>query len=93
MKGEAIFEAFFWVVTQCICAAGYPEDGGSMDLRNFRVLPQHYTASQSARPRLESKEKVVAYFKVNPRILLKRAGKISQLRQTLTRLKFKPGTS
>jgi hypothetical protein len=29
------------------------EDGGSMDLRNVGILPQHYTASQPIRPRLE----------------------------------------
>jgi len=26
-----------------------PEDGGSMDLRNVGILPQHYTASQPIR--------------------------------------------
>jgi hypothetical protein len=30
------------------------EDGGSMELRNVDTLPQHYTASQPRRPRLES---------------------------------------
>jgi hypothetical protein len=30
-----------------------PEDGGSMDLWNVGILPQHYTASQPRRPRLE----------------------------------------
>jgi hypothetical protein len=29
------------------------EDGGSMDLRNVGVLPQHYAASQTKRARLE----------------------------------------
>jgi hypothetical protein len=29
-----------------------PEDGGSMDLWNFGILPQLYTASQHIRPRL-----------------------------------------
>jgi hypothetical protein len=29
-----------------------PEDGGSMDLWNVGVLPQHYTASQPRRPQL-----------------------------------------
>jgi hypothetical protein len=29
------------------------EDGGKMDLWNARILPQHYTASQPRRPRLE----------------------------------------
>jgi hypothetical protein len=32
----------------------YPEDGGSMDLWNVGILPQHYTASQRRRPRLET---------------------------------------
>jgi hypothetical protein len=31
-----------------------PEDGGNMDLRNVGILPQHYTASQLRRPRLEN---------------------------------------
>jgi hypothetical protein len=31
-----------------------PEDGGSMDLRNIGILPQHYTMSQPRRPRLET---------------------------------------
>jgi hypothetical protein len=31
----------------------HPEDGGSLDLRNVGILPQHYTASQPRRPRLE----------------------------------------
>jgi len=30
-----------------------PEDGGSMDLRNVGILPQHYTASQPQRPRIK----------------------------------------
>jgi hypothetical protein len=30
------------------------ENGGSMDLRNVGILPQHHTASQHRRPRLES---------------------------------------
>jgi hypothetical protein len=30
------------------------EDGGSLDLRNIGILPQHYTASKFRRPRLES---------------------------------------
>jgi len=32
----------------------HPEDRGSMDRRNVGILPQHYTASQTRRPRLES---------------------------------------
>jgi len=31
----------------------HPEDGGSMDLRNAGILPQHYTASRPRRPRLK----------------------------------------
>jgi len=32
----------------------HPEDGGSMVLRNVGILPQHYTASQRRKSRLES---------------------------------------
>jgi hypothetical protein len=32
----------------------FPDDGGSMDLRNGAVLPHHYTVSDPRRPRLES---------------------------------------
>jgi len=32
----------------------HPEDGGSLDLRNVGILPQHYTASQPRRRGLES---------------------------------------
>jgi len=32
----------------------WSENGGSMDLRNFGVLPQHYTASQNRRHRLQN---------------------------------------
>jgi hypothetical protein len=31
----------------------HPEDGGSMDLWNFGILPQHYTTSQSRKPPLQ----------------------------------------
>jgi len=31
-----------------------PEDGGSIDLWNIGILPQHCTASQPRRPRLET---------------------------------------
>jgi hypothetical protein len=31
-----------------------PEDGGSMELRNAGILPQHYTASQPRKPRHET---------------------------------------
>jgi len=34
----------------------HPEDGGSVDLRNVVILPQHHTASQPRRPRLESSQ-------------------------------------
>jgi len=50
----------FRVVTPCSVVVGYqhfrslhPEDGASMDLWNVGILPQHYTAWQSRRPRLE----------------------------------------
>jgi hypothetical protein len=33
------------------------ENGGSMDLRNVGILPQHYIASQQRRIRLESLSK------------------------------------
>jgi hypothetical protein len=32
----------------------HPEDGGSMDLWNVGILPQHYMSSQPRKPRLES---------------------------------------
>jgi len=32
----------------------HPENGGSIVLRNVGILPQHYTVSQTRRPRLES---------------------------------------
>jgi hypothetical protein len=53
-----------WVVTPPCDSSGlylcrflpyrplHTEDGGSIDLLNFGILPQHYTASQSRRPRL-----------------------------------------
>jgi hypothetical protein len=34
-----------------------PEDGGSMDLRNVGILPQHYTASQHRRWRQHGPQK------------------------------------
>jgi len=52
----------FWLVTSCVvagyqCFRGpccpYPEDGGSMVLRNVGILPEQYTASQPRRPQLE----------------------------------------
>jgi len=47
----------FWVVTPCSVVAGYQNSRrlGSLDLWNVDILPQHYTASQSTRPRLGSK--------------------------------------
>jgi hypothetical protein len=33
-------------------SSGGSEDGGSMDLRNVGALSQHYTASQSRKPKL-----------------------------------------
>jgi hypothetical protein len=38
----------FWVVT--------PYSGGRRVLRNVGILPQHYTASQPGRPRLETSQ-------------------------------------
>jgi len=44
----------FWIVTPCSAVVGYDtEDGGSMDLWNVGILPQHHAASQTTRPRLE----------------------------------------
>jgi hypothetical protein len=47
-----------------------PEDGGSMDLRNVSILPQHYTALQVRRPRLDRWENCIAaegeYFEGDP---------------------------
>jgi len=45
---------FFWVVTLCSLVL-HAEDGGIMDLRNAGILPQHYTASQPRRPRLDTR--------------------------------------
>jgi hypothetical protein len=58
--GAASSEAFtvamchvevFRVVTPCSVVVGYlhPEDGGSMDLWNVGIIPQHYTESQPRR--------------------------------------------
>jgi hypothetical protein len=56
----------FWVLTPRSAVVGYQpfgghcflhlqvEIGGSMVLRNAGILPQHYTASKSRRPRRES---------------------------------------
>jgi len=41
---------FLWYDANVPC---HPEDGGSMDLWNVGILPQHYTVSQLRRPRLE----------------------------------------
>jgi len=35
------------------CRVVHTEDGGRMGLRNVGIQPQHYTASQPRRPRLE----------------------------------------
>jgi hypothetical protein len=58
-------DKFFCVVTSCSVVVGYqclrgpcclqhPEDGGSMDLQNTGVPSQHYMASQTIRPQLET---------------------------------------
>jgi hypothetical protein len=39
----------------------HPEDGGSMDLRNVGIPPQHYTASQPRRPPLEAVDVVISF--------------------------------
>jgi hypothetical protein len=49
----------FLPVALCSVVVGYlrfrgPEDGGTMDLWNVGILPQHYTASQLRRPGLET---------------------------------------
>jgi hypothetical protein len=57
---EKIQDDVFRVVTLYSFMVGYqsfrgpfdPEDGGSMDLRNVGILPQHCTASQPRRPRI-----------------------------------------
>jgi hypothetical protein len=41
-----IQDEIFWVVTQCSVVAGYQRFGCPWCLRNFCILPQHYTASQ-----------------------------------------------
>jgi len=44
-----------WIVTMCSVLVEYQrEDGGSKVLRNVGMLPQHYTASEPRRPRLQS---------------------------------------
>jgi len=43
----------------------YHEDGGSMLHRNVSIQPQHYKASQSGRPRLESSSDPQISYKVN----------------------------
>jgi len=54
---EMFFQAeVVWVMTPCSVVVGYQydEDGGSMDLWNVGILPQHYTASQLRKLRLET---------------------------------------
>jgi len=59
----AVMYEVFGVVTPCGVVMGcqrfgclhlHPEDGGSIDLRNDGIPSQHYTASQSRRPWLET---------------------------------------
>jgi len=47
-------EVFCVVVGYQRFGGPYPEDEGSQVLRNIGILPQHYTAPQPGRPRLES---------------------------------------
>jgi hypothetical protein len=55
----------FCVVMPCNVVVGYqPEDGGSMDLRNVDILPQHYRASQ-----LRSRHEFCASFPLHVYIL------------------------
>jgi hypothetical protein len=42
-----------------------PEDGGSTVLRNVGILPQHYTAPQPRRPRIESRTVCVMHIVVH----------------------------
>jgi len=47
----------FWAVTLCSALVGdhiQGEEGGSMDLWNVGILPQHYTVSQPRRHPLEA---------------------------------------
>jgi len=68
-------------VTPCRVAVGYhhfgglyclhfqlhPEDGSSNVLRNVGVLPEHYTASQSRKPRFESSRQLK--HQISPRFI------------------------
>jgi hypothetical protein len=48
---DSIQVVVFWIVTTHLHLG---EDGGSKDLRNVGILPQHYITSQPRRTRLES---------------------------------------
>jgi len=55
-----MFQVVFLVMTPCSVVVGccfrgplHPKDGGSIDLWNDCILPQHYTMSQPRRPHLE----------------------------------------
>jgi len=62
----------------------HPEDGGSKDLWNIGILPQHCTASQTRRPRLEICLHIyLKFIKMNhhPRIyIFKRIGHYKYMR-------------
>jgi len=47
MKNTAHFNCEFW-------GSLHPEDGGSMDIWNVGILPQHYMASQPRRLKMEA---------------------------------------
>jgi hypothetical protein len=64
MTSVSIQVEVFWDMIPCSVSVGYqrllppsslhPEDVGTILLRYVGILPQHYTASQSRRPRFES---------------------------------------
>jgi len=43
----------------------HSEDGGSMDLWNIGILPQHYMASQPTKPRLAFWKTVYCTYQLN----------------------------
>jgi hypothetical protein len=57
--------ALFGVVVGCQHSGGpccfHHEDGGSMNLQNNGILPQHYMMSQPRRPQLEVKTSNLVY--------------------------------